>query len=60
MTRNSVSVSEESKPKYHPILTWKKTVNKIPWGVIVLLGGGFAMASATSVRNSSFGTLQVI
>lgn len=45
-----LQVSESSdKPKYHPILTWKNTVNRIPWGVIVLLGGGFALASATSV-----------
>lgn len=41
------------KPKYHPILTWKNTVNRIPWGVIVLLGGGFALASATSASGLS-------
>ena len=45
-----LQVSEkEEKPKYHPILTWKKTVSRIPWGVIVLLGGGFALATATTV-----------
>ena len=48
-----LQVSEkEEKPKYHPILTWKKTVSRIPWGVIVLLGGGFALATATTVSNS--------
>lgn len=51
---NKYDVSESSdKPKYHPILTWKNTVNRIPWGVIVLLGGGFALASATSASGLS-------
>ncbi|KAK3084784.1 hypothetical protein FSP39_018980 [Pinctada imbricata] len=36
-----------TKPKYIPILTWKKTVNKVPWGVLLLLGGGFALAFAS-------------
>lgn len=42
-----------NKPKYHPILTWKNTVLRIPWGVIILLGGGFALASATSASGLS-------
>ncbi|XP_078337687.1 Na(+)/citrate cotransporter-like isoform X2 [Crassostrea virginica] len=44
---------KEEKPKYHPILTWKKTVSRIPWGVIVLLGGGFALATATTASGLS-------
>lgn len=51
---NKYDVSESSnKPKYHPILTWKNTVLRIPWGVIILLGGGFALASATSASGLS-------
>ncbi|XP_061188842.1 solute carrier family 13 member 2-like [Saccostrea echinata] len=39
-----------SENRYTPILTWEKTVQKVPWGVIVLLGGGFALAKA-SIRS---------
>lgn len=37
------------KPSYTPILRWDTAVHKLPWGVIVLLGGGFALADASSV-----------
>ncbi|XP_061189816.1 Na(+)/citrate cotransporter-like isoform X2 [Saccostrea echinata] len=51
---NKYEVSEQDrKPRYRPILTWKKTVVKVPWGVIILLGGGFALASATSASGLS-------
>ncbi|XP_052074639.1 solute carrier family 13 member 2-like isoform X1 [Mytilus californianus] len=40
--------SNDEKPSYSPILTWDKVVHKLPWGVIVLLGGGFALANASS------------
>eukprot|EP00105_Crassostrea_gigas_P038166 XP_019922314.1 PREDICTED: solute carrier family 13 member 5 isoform X2 [Crassostrea gigas] len=33
--------------RYTPLLTWEKTAEKVPWGVIVLLGGGFALAQAS-------------
>ncbi|XP_069105651.1 solute carrier family 13 member 2-like isoform X2 [Argopecten irradians] len=33
-------------PKYTPILTWKVAEKKVAWGVLVLLGGGFALADA--------------
>ncbi|KAJ8313096.1 hypothetical protein KUTeg_010469 [Tegillarca granosa] len=32
---------------YTTILSWDKTVIKLPWGVIILLGGGFALADAS-------------
>ncbi|XP_071179431.1 solute carrier family 13 member 2-like [Mytilus edulis] len=40
--------SEDVKPSYTPILNWDTVVHKLPWGVIVLLGGGFALADASS------------
>ncbi|WAR01096.1 S13A5-like protein [Mya arenaria] len=30
-----------------PILSWRAAVDKVPWGVVFLLGGGFAMAKAS-------------
>ncbi|KAJ8317026.1 hypothetical protein KUTeg_004930 [Tegillarca granosa] len=36
------------KPKYTPILNWQTTAMKVPWGVVLLLGGGFAMAHAST------------
>ncbi|KAL5017414.1 hypothetical protein ScPMuIL_007003 [Solemya velum] len=38
----------DSKPSYTPILKWDTTVSKLPWGIIILLGGGFALADASS------------
>ncbi|XP_068601399.1 Na(+)/dicarboxylate cotransporter 3 [Brachionichthys hirsutus] len=31
---------------YVPLLTWKKTQESVPWNIILLLGGGYAMAKA--------------
>ena len=33
-----------------PLITWDSVVHKVPWGLILLLGGGFALADAISVR----------
>ncbi|WAR02986.1 S13A2-like protein [Mya arenaria] len=35
------------RPSYNPILKWAVVANKLPWGVIVLLGGGFAIAKGS-------------
>ncbi|XP_052224661.1 Na(+)/citrate cotransporter-like [Dreissena polymorpha] len=40
-------------PGYKPLLKWSVAVEKLPWGVIVLLGGGFAMADASQVSGLS-------
>ena len=32
-----------------PILSWKYAVDKVPWGVIFLLGSGFCIAKAATV-----------
>ncbi|XP_061840002.1 Na(+)/dicarboxylate cotransporter 3 [Nerophis lumbriciformis] len=31
---------------YVPLLSWKKAQDSVPWNIILLLGGGFAMAQA--------------
>lgn len=33
-----------------PLLTWKKAQETVPWNIILLLGGGFAMAKGCEVR----------
>lgn len=32
------------------LLEWNVIQKKMPWGVVILLGGGFSMAKATKVR----------
>lgn len=40
----------EHSEYYKPLLTWDMVHKKLPWGVIILLGGGFALAEACRVR----------
>ncbi|XP_060587377.1 solute carrier family 13 member 2-like [Ruditapes philippinarum] len=40
-------LAKGEKPSYKPILEWKSVTDRLPWGVIVLLGGGFAIAQAS-------------
>lgn len=43
-------------PKYptlKPLLSWKTFNEKMPWGVVFLLGGGFSMAKASQVSGLS-------
>lgn len=38
---------DRDSPSYTPILTWSVVEKKVSWGVIILLGGGFAIARAS-------------
>ena len=47
-----ICISEQVKnkvPAVEPLLTWKVAAQKVPWGLLFLLGGGFAMAFASEV-----------
>lgn len=37
------------------LLTWKAAQKKLPWGIVLLLGGGFALAKGSEVSwNDNF------
>ncbi|XP_072475149.1 Na(+)/citrate cotransporter [Notamacropus eugenii] len=46
---------EEWKAPFYPspLLTWKVVHEKLPWGIILLLGGGFALAKGCEVSGLS-------
>lgn len=33
------------------LLTWKVAQKKLPWGIVLLLGGGFALAKGSEVSD---------
>uniref|UniRef100_A0ABI8AD58 Solute carrier family 13 member 5 n=1 Tax=Felis catus TaxID=9685 RepID=A0ABI8AD58_FELCA len=43
---------EERKAPFYPpaLLTWKVTQEKVPWGIVLLLGGGFALAKGCEME----------
>lgn len=45
-----LSFSSASTTPYVPLLSWKKAQDSVPWNIILLLGGGFAMAKACEVN----------
>ncbi|KAG7281104.1 hypothetical protein CRUP_027641, partial [Coryphaenoides rupestris] len=40
---------QASNDPYVPLLSWKKAQDSVPWNIILLLGGGFAMAKGCEV-----------
>ena len=51
--------SERKTPFYPPpLLNWKVAQEKVPWGIVLLLGGGFAVANGCEVTSSLLGRWQ--
>ncbi|XP_048078202.1 Na(+)/dicarboxylate cotransporter 3 isoform X3 [Ursus arctos] len=42
--RKTAAEDAPSNAETEPLLTWKKVQDTVPWNIILLLGGGFAMA----------------
>lgn len=38
---------------YEPLLTWSVVQEKLPWGILILMGGGFAMAKGVQASGLS-------
>ncbi|XP_008302401.1 solute carrier family 13 member 5-like, partial [Stegastes partitus] len=45
--RSSDSESQVSRGPAPPLLTWQVTQKKMPWNIVLLLGGGFALAKGS-------------
>lgn len=44
---HSISESKASTKEVKPLMSWKVVEKSIPWGIILLIGGGFALADGS-------------
>ena len=42
------------KPSSEPLITWRIVEKRVPWGIILLLGGGFALAKGCEVSGKPY------
>ena len=42
------------KPSSEPLITWRIVEKRVPWGIILLLGGGFALAKGCEVSGEPY------
>ncbi|KAK3083723.1 hypothetical protein FSP39_002021 [Pinctada imbricata] len=52
-----VTILDKSAEEIPPLMDWKTLNAKLPWGVCILLGGGFALARACTVGNCAYGLI---
>ncbi|XP_069000062.1 Na(+)/citrate cotransporter-like isoform X1 [Embiotoca jacksoni] len=52
--RNSNSESQVSRGPAPALLTWQVTQKKMPWNIVLLLGGGFALAKGSQESGLSY------
>ncbi|XP_069852950.1 solute carrier family 13 member 4 isoform X1 [Dipodomys merriami] len=45
--KKNEGVSQESSLKIEPIITWKDFQKTMPWEIVILVGGGYALASGS-------------
>lgn len=54
--RGGCGRSEGHKVRHRkPLITWESIAHTVPWGLILLLGGGFALAESIKVLLKSSG-----
>lgn len=45
-----MSVPQQDSSPTPALLTWSVTQKKMPWSIVLLLGGGFALAKGSEVQ----------